>query len=784
MSQIFLSILNMSLSASYIVLAVLLLRLILKKAPKWIAVLLWGIVALRLICPFSIESVMSLIPSAEVVSPDIMIDQTPEINTGIPIVNDTLNPIIVESFSPAVGDSANPLQIIIPFLTAVWIVGIAALLVYTAVSYLRLKRKIGTAVLIRDNIYKSENIASPFVLGLIKPKIYLPFNMSEKDASHVIAHENAHIRRKDYLWKPIGFLLLTLHWFNPLMWLGYVLLCRDIELACDEKVIGQLDRDARADYSEALLSCSVSRRMIAACPLAFGEVGVKERVRSVLSYKKPAFWIIIIAVVACVAVAVCFLTDPKAEYDNEAFSCTQYTEIDGKLSAVRLIDFSQETVDSIISILNYSKGEKGMTNCACDFEFKLRDATVTYHSECGTLVDKDRGLSAMLSEDTWDELNSLLGVNLAEHTEYKGVYITQSSAIILGSNERNFYVVWHNETDREVIYGDAFMIEQQIDGKWDAIEYPVKDYTYLMGLLLQPHSTAEKTYTVDNYDKLTDGKYRFAAPFSIKEGEDYKHYKAYAEFYVGIDTSYDNLRKLYPEYFGIDASNGLDVYVWQMGRNSFSFGLLPHSDQPRDRFDKEAANLKGTSAEYMRAILSTYNVDESQIYIVPWWKMWSSYSSQPYWLPNGEVDEAKRQEYLTYVRNLLFGRLESEKKQSSVLYKAPNSNLLPYLANEAKRLTVEDGSLYTVVDGIKKRIGAVKKTQITHFNYDVFDTSELAKSLMNNNKTAYELVLDSTYTGLEVYYIMEQKTGETVVVYGEYKNGEKQHDVKYIFSVK
>ncbi len=319
MSQIFLQIINMSISASYIVLAILLLRLLLKKAPKWITVVLWGIVAIRLVCPFSIESVLSLIPSAEVVSPNIMTDNTPTINTGIPIINSTLNPIIHESFTPNPGDSANPLQVLIPMFTAVWIIGMTTLLIYTVISYARVKHKIGTAVLYKDNIYQSENVVSPFVLGIIKPKICLPFHMNEQDMDHVVAHEMAHIRRKDHLWKPLGFLLLTLHWFNPLMWLGYVLLCRDIELACDEKVIGGLDREARADYSEALLTCSVNRRMIAACPLAFGEVSVKDRVKSVLSYKKPAFWIILAAIVACIALAVCFLTNPPAKEVNLEF---------------------------------------------------------------------------------------------------------------------------------------------------------------------------------------------------------------------------------------------------------------------------------------------------------------------------------------------------------------------------------------------------------------------------------------------------------------------------------
>ncbi|MBQ6932227.1 MAG: M56 family metallopeptidase, partial [Clostridia bacterium] len=322
MAELFLSIVNMSISACWLVLAVLLLRLVLKKAPKWIICLLWGFAGLRLVMPFSLESIFSLIPSAETVSPEIMTATSPSVNTGIPALNNTINPVISESFAPEIGASANPLQILVPIAAAVWLVGIAVLLIYTLVSFLRLKKKIGTAVLLRDNIYQSENVASPFVLGIIKPKIYLPFNMSEQDTLLVIAHENAHIKRKDHLWKPLGFLILTLHWFNPLVWLGYVLLCRDIELACDERVIKGLDNVQRADYSQALLTCSVNRRSVAACPLAFGEVSVKDRVKSALSYKKPAFWIIVVAVVASVAVAVCFLTNPKKdkEYYDSGYS--------------------------------------------------------------------------------------------------------------------------------------------------------------------------------------------------------------------------------------------------------------------------------------------------------------------------------------------------------------------------------------------------------------------------------------------------------------------------------
>ena len=313
MNELFLKIINMSISASWLVLAVLLLRFVLKKAPKWVNVLLWGIVAVRLAFPFSIESALSLIPSAETIPPNIGMNTTPTINSGINAINNAVNPIISQSNTPMAGASVNPLQITIGIFEYIWIFGMIALALYTAISYWRLHRKVDTAVRYKDNIFQSENVKSPFVLGIIKPRIYLPFNMNGQDLEHVVAHEQAHIHRKDHWWKPLGSLLLTIHWFNPLMWLAYVLLCRDIELACDEKVIKELGNEQRADYMQALVACSVNRRMIAACPLAFGEVGVKERVKSVMNYKKPAFWVIIIAVIICVGVAACFLTNPKQD---------------------------------------------------------------------------------------------------------------------------------------------------------------------------------------------------------------------------------------------------------------------------------------------------------------------------------------------------------------------------------------------------------------------------------------------------------------------------------------
>ena len=320
MSELFLKIVNMSISAGWLILAVLAVRLLLRNAPRWINVLLWGIVALRLICPFSIESALSLIPSTQTISAQIMMDRTPEISTGIETIDRVVNPVISASFAPKPWASANPLQILIPVAANLWLLGVLVLLAYTTISYLTLRHKIRTAVILHDNIFQCETVTSPFVLGVFQPRIYLPYTMDRNNLDYVVAHEQAHIRRKDHWWKPMGFLLLTVYWFNPFVWLAYVLLCRDIELACDERVIRELGNEQRADYTQALVTCAVNRRMIAACPLAFGEVGVKDRVKSIMNYRKPAFWIMVAAVIVCAVVAVCFLTNPLDSVDYLMFT--------------------------------------------------------------------------------------------------------------------------------------------------------------------------------------------------------------------------------------------------------------------------------------------------------------------------------------------------------------------------------------------------------------------------------------------------------------------------------
>ena len=333
MAAVFLKLLNLSISASWLVLAVLALRLVSKRSPKWMNVLLWGIVALRLVLPFSIESALSLIPSAETVSPAVVqFDPAPTITSGVSVIDNAVNPALSEHFAAVPTASVNPLYVWTEIAGWVWLIGLGAMLLYALVSYLRLRRRVSVSLPIQDHIYLCDAISSPFILGVVKPHIYLPSGLDEVQRQNVLAHEQAHLARRDHWWKPLGFALLAVYWFNPVLWLAYTLLCRDIELACDERVIRTMDESAVKTYSTVLLACSMPRKAVITCPLAFGEVGVKERVKNALHYKKPAFWVVTASVAVCVVVAVCFLTNPPRAlskvcgdfWDTEAV-CT-YTE--------------------------------------------------------------------------------------------------------------------------------------------------------------------------------------------------------------------------------------------------------------------------------------------------------------------------------------------------------------------------------------------------------------------------------------------------------------------------
>ena len=364
MDDVFLKLVNLSISASWLILAVLVLRFVLKKAPKWVMPLLWGVVALRLVCLFSIESALSLIPSAETIPSEIVTETREPVLYEQATLDIVTNPTLPSAAEVPVGVSRQQAQVDFNIYSVLWLAGMAALLVHALVSAGKLKRKLATAILLRDNIYESEFVDSPFVFGVVKPNIYLPMHMDEGTAAYVIAHERAHLARRDHWWKVLGYLVLALHWFNPLVWVAYILFCRDIELACDEKVVKGLDGAARADYSQALLSCAAPKRAVAACPLAFGEGNIKMRVKSALHYKKPAFWVAAAAVLAVVIVAVCFLTNPKSERGSlvwaqklnaaDVASIELYVPAEGEARQYKKLD--TEEMAQAVELINSSRG--------------------------------------------------------------------------------------------------------------------------------------------------------------------------------------------------------------------------------------------------------------------------------------------------------------------------------------------------------------------------------------------------------------------------------------------
>ena len=364
MDDVFLKLVNLSISASWLILAVLVLRVVLKKAPKWVMPLLWGVVALRLVCLFSIESALSLIPSAETIPSEIVTETREPVLYEQATLDIVTNPTLPSAAEVPVGVSRQQAQVDFNIYSVLWLAGMAALLVHALVSAGKLKRKLATAILLRDNIYESEFVDSPFVFGVVKPNIYLPMHMDEGTAAYVIAHEHAHLARRDHWWKVLGYLVLALHWFNPLVWVAYILFCRDIELACDEKVVKGLDGAARADYSQALLSCAAPKRAVAACPLAFGEGNIKTRVKSALHYKKPAFWVAAAAVLAVVIMAVCFLTNPRSERGSlvwaqklnaaDVASIELYVPAEGEARQYKKLD--TEEMAQAVELINSSRG--------------------------------------------------------------------------------------------------------------------------------------------------------------------------------------------------------------------------------------------------------------------------------------------------------------------------------------------------------------------------------------------------------------------------------------------
>ncbi len=417
MGDIFLKLLNMSITAGWLILAVLCIRLLFRKIPKWVNCLLWGVVAIRLICPFSIESQFSILPSAEPIKSSTIVEgevqnYIPYIDSHLTIVENTINPMLTETFAYNEADSAAPLQIVTYVASLVWGCGMVLLIICAMGSVIKMHKLVREAVCVRDNIYICDAVKSPFILGIVRPKVYFPSTLNEREMDYILAHESAHLKRKDHWWKVLGYLLLCIYWFNPLCWMAYSLLCKDIELACDEKVAKDMTLHEKKEYSNVLLSCARQRSLIMLCPLAFGEIGVKERVKSVLNYKKPTLWIMIATAAILVILAVCFLTNPTREYQIRITIPAGSTET---------FCYSDEEISPKGNTLIFYAGE-GLG----DTEIKLLPVEVKEENAYDELFYITPGMSVKMDVEkgAWFKI----GVNIQNPTEEsKDVYISVSN---------------------------------------------------------------------------------------------------------------------------------------------------------------------------------------------------------------------------------------------------------------------------------------------------------------------------------------------------------------------
>ncbi|MGN0424668.1 MAG: M56 family metallopeptidase [Acetatifactor sp.] len=517
MEDLFLKLLNMSITAGWMILAVLCVRFLFRKIPKWVCCLLWGMVALRLVMPFSIESAFSLLPGVEpvretTVEQDHFLMRVPSIDSKLPFVEQTINPMLRETFAYEETDSAAPWQVVTGIAAYVWAVGIVLLLLFAVVSMVRLYLLVREAVHHQDNVYLCDAVKSPFLLGVVRPKIYLPSALTEKEMEYILAHERAHLWRRDYLWKLLGYILLCIYWFNPLCVLAYLLFCKDIELACDEKVIREMSLSDKKEYSRVLLSCATQRRFVFVCPVAFGEVGVKERVKVVLNYKKTAGWVIGIALVVCAVVMVCFLTNPSKEYrikitipaGNSYGFCYSDEEISSKKGSLTIakggslgdaevillpVEFGEENAsDEPIPVTAVApakiKAEKGVwyqigvnmrnpTAQDMDVYVTVSDVEVRIASgnrdENSIVPDKEVPQSIELSQEAADDQTAVSGEEQGnpEAEAYLSVYmITENDSVTINlplSSEQVTTIL--SEERKQLGNGYGFIASLWMDGK-------------------------------------------------------------------------------------------------------------------------------------------------------------------------------------------------------------------------------------------------------------------------------------------------------------------------------
>lgn len=633
MQTVFLHLLNMSITASWLALAVFLLRLCLKKAPKAIAVALWALVGIRLLFPFSVESIFSLIPSRETVPTDILYAETPTIHSGIPVVNTLVNPILSETLAPSATDSVNPMQVVTSIACTVWLIGIAVMLAYTALSYLRLYHRVREASPHEQNVFLCDRIASPFILGVVKPRIYLPSGMNETDIPYVLAHERAHLKRHDHIWKPLGFLLLTVYWFNPVLWIAYVLLCRDIETACDEKVLATLGSEIKKPYADALINCSVKRPTVAACPLAFGEGNVSLRVKSVLHYKKPAVWLIALAVAASVILAVCFLTDPEPEPESAGTS--------GEIAQHEICHAIHRPAGE--NAKGFGVNGSMLEQYLSEADWQPVDAPPTALDEAGSVKF---WLDHFLKEITVYAKKGGDTFAYAAVTKYaitadapQTTYYRASD----GDYQKAVSLLRHCYSDAERIPyrdGTTFFYANTVSESESVrpqdlryADFEPKTFERLLSALSRQKWTDD--YLREREELFFDGRISYGGNwlyFGFDQNVVYygRHscivsdgiMRMIREMYDAPDNS-DELVQKYPLLFGLDTSKGVTVYCGQMAPNHFSWSILPNACRTRSAFSPSPL---GCMHEDLLLILDRYGLTRDEVDVTRQTILHSSYA--------------------------------------------------------------------------------------------------------------------------------------------------------------
>ncbi len=574
MDTFMLKLFNMSITAAWLILAVIALRFLLKKAPKYIHLSMWALAGIRLICPFSIESVLSIIPSAEPIPQNVQSVQP--VRTVIPAVNDIVNPVIQTLTEKPYTQGFDPVENFLSVAVYIWIAGFVSLILYSIISYLRLRRKVKISVRYKDNIFLCDNIKTPFILGIFRPKIYLPSGINANHINHVISHESAHIKRADNIIKPLGFLILCIHWFNPLVWAAYNLFCRDIELACDEKVIGKMETDEKKNYSETLLALSMPVKILGACPLAFGETGVKDRIKSVLNYKKPALWIIIISVIAVIAVAAGFMTSPQefeidgyhyidkyyydkvigAERANDEMRDISYrigedmvitkffgtgTGNSATLGTLKKYTDNKYEIGLVLDTLPALYSEKTIKTVYCA-EYYLSDKYIFIMFKNGDFI------GAYLPTDSSGNYYVMESFRLKRNSDVTVEYATEVSEIFIsgytthddvtfGIIETQFgpsphvVVKCENNTGDKLCYGTAYGVFRHENGKKIDCNTD-EDRVWTTPLCVSGEKIITRKFTLTGYDISVPGLYSVEFSFGVGENCDTDEYRAIAEFYI------------------------------------------------------------------------------------------------------------------------------------------------------------------------------------------------------------------------------------------------------------